>query len=83
MTKKKPPPPAPLGNIWVLTEGYNDYDQHGDYFIHAWIGQPTREQLIAVGVEAFRYGIADYPAYVLAGGGRHRDEDQWYNLERV
>lgn len=32
-------------SVWVLTETYNDYNQHGAYFIKVWKNKPTVEQL--------------------------------------
>lgn len=60
--------------IWVLTESYNDYDQHGEYYLQAWLSKPTKEDLIKVGVNP---GETDH---VLAGGGRRNNEYQYYNL---
>lgn len=60
--------------IWVLTESYNDYDQHGEYYLQAWAGKPTAEDLIAAGVSP---GEVDH---VLEGGGRIQWENQWYHL---
>lgn len=33
------------GDMWILTEEYNDYSQHGEYFVAAWLEKPTSEQL--------------------------------------
>ena len=70
--------------IWVLTKEYNDYDQHGAYFVYAWRGKPTGEQLakqllLSESIEADRQ-LLDH---ILAGGGREKWEDSWYNLEAV
>jgi hypothetical protein len=66
--------------IWVLTEEYNDYYQHGEYFLEAWDHKPTREELIAATVEPQRV------EHVLAGGGRCKGpgryyDEQWYYLK--
>lgn len=74
-------------SIWVLTEEYNDYDQHGEYFIHAWDHKPSREELKVRINEESRYTQPDYIGYVLNGGGRIDNgkyyEDQWYFLKEV
>ena len=63
--------------LWVLTETYNDYNQHGDYYINAWNHLPTPAELMEHGV---REQEVDH---VLAGGGRVACEDAWYNLQAV
>lgn len=60
--------------IWVLTEGYNDYDQHGEYFLMAWLAKPTRDDLL-------KEGILEHDLiHVLNGGGRRENEYSWYLL---
>lgn len=64
--------------IWVLTEEYNEYDQHGCYFICWWSKKPSKEQLKKV------ICVNDpYLQHVFDGGGRLNFEDQWYNLKEV
>jgi hypothetical protein len=63
--------------IYVLTEEYNQYDQYGEYFVHAWTVKPTRDQLQ---LHVHYYADLDY---ILCGGGRRGKEDQWYNLVEV
>jgi hypothetical protein len=61
--------------IWVLTEEYNDYDQHGQYFVAAWKDKPSITQLMKV------EGVSESDAkHILQGGGRRGDEYQWYSL---
>ena len=62
--------------IWVLTEEYNDYDQHGEYFVHAWNSKPTGDQLR----EVIGHGGDKFINHVLAGGGREQYENSWYYL---
>ena len=74
-------------SIWVLTEEYNDYDLHGEYFVHAWSHKPTREELLGNGVPETSPYCPDLPAHVLNGGGRitymaYYDE-QWYHLKEL
>lgn len=63
--------------IYVLTEEYNEYDQYGEYFVHAWIGKPTDMQL----AEHVRPG--NNIDWILRGGGRIDKEYHWYNLREV
>lgn len=63
--------------IYVLTEEYNQYDQYGEYFIHAWIGKPTAEQL-----KLHVHPSTDLD-YLLCGGGRRYKEHHWYNLQEI
>ena len=68
-------------DIWVLTEEYNEYDQHGEYFIEAWPHKPSETELLSAGVEPHRV------SHVMGGGGRaFRSEvdydTQWYHLRK-
>ena len=31
--------------VWVVTASYNDYDQHGEYFLTFYFDKPTEAQL--------------------------------------
>ena len=62
--------------IWILTSSYNDYDQHGDYFVEAFNGKPNAEQIMQIcKVDS------DTAEHILKGGGRESDEWCWYHLE--
>lgn len=75
--------------VWVLTEEYNDYDQHGAYFVAVFLSKPSIEQLaeccadhkidisctIAAGIKSLHH--------LRNGGGRIGTESVWYNLEEV
>jgi len=73
--------------IWVLLEEYNDYDQHGRYFVHAWVHKPSKEDLLNFVKESSRPLRPDYLGFLLAGGGRIESgnyaEDQWYSLKEI
>lgn len=73
--------------IWVLTEEYNDYDQHGEYFVHAWDHRPSREELMAHGVAQSSPFCLDLPQHVLNGGGRITNaqyyDNNWYHLKEL
>ena len=62
--------------MWILTEEYNDYDQHGEYFLHAWLFKPTKSQLL----EHVDGSLLDH---ILAGGGRLGTEHVWYYLREL
>jgi hypothetical protein len=56
-----------MTKVWILTTEYNDYDQHGAYFVAWWPKKPTYEQL------------GKYTDHL----GRKNWEWQWYELEEV
>jgi hypothetical protein len=60
--------------VFVLTSEYNEYDQHGEYFLAVFKNCPTSEQLAACGVAPAQI------EHVLKGGGRQNVEDVWYHL---
>ncbi len=61
--------------VWILTEEYNQYDQYGEYYLAAFRDKPTLAQLI-------KLDMSEQEAqHVLNGGGRQKNEDQWYNLK--
>jgi hypothetical protein len=66
-----------MAKIWVLTKEYNDYNQHGEYFIHAWLEKPTKENLQEY---LNSWYLQAFSEHILNGGGRKRLEDEWYNL---
>ena len=61
--------------LWILTEEYNEYDQHGGYFATAWASKPSVEDVAkATGT------IGERAEHIWSGGGRVKYENQWYNL---
>jgi hypothetical protein len=64
--------------IWILTETWNDYNQHGDVFVAAFLNKPTEEQLKEYGVDEF-----EMEHVLIKGGGRLWMEDYWFNLFQV
>ena len=74
-------------SIWVLLEEYNDYDQHGEYFVHAWNHKPSREELLPYVLSESRVSRPDYLGFVLSGGGRinqgNYHENQWFILKEI
>lgn len=68
--------------LWILTAEFNDYDQHGAYFVRAFIGKP-----LSIDVEKAITGYhstcsGDLLDWVMAGGGRQDTEHVWFNLEK-
>jgi len=61
--------------VWILTKEYNDYDQHGEYFVAAFATAPTHQQLVVLGVPGNR------TKHVIDGGGRVDDEYSWFYLQ--
>lgn len=66
--------------IWVLTREYNDYDQHGEYFVHAWTSKPTVEQIDKA---LNGWENREECEHILNGGGRRGYENSWYFLRTV
>ena len=65
-----------MKSVWILTEEYNDYDQHGEYYIAAFRDVPTVEQLM-------KFEMNEEGAlHVQNGGGRIGTEYSWYNLRQ-
>lgn len=63
--------------VWILTEEFNDYDQHGEYFVAVFAAKPTHQQLTTQEVPINRL------RHVLNGGGRKDMEDHWFHLREV
>lgn len=63
-----------MDKIWILTEEYNDYDQHGEYFLAVFKEKPNHSKLTSYGVPQ------DKLRHVLNGGGRKDSEYQWFFL---
>jgi hypothetical protein len=75
-----------VSGVWILTESYNDYDQHGDYFVTAWDEKPSRKEISHVcDIDTTgRYTKADQDIdHILAGGGRIGNEYRWWNLFEI
>lgn len=66
-----------MAEIWVLTSEYNDYDQHGEYFIAAFYGKPSAADLMKEAEVS-----AKLAEHIAAGGGRIDAEYQWFHLRR-
>lgn len=66
--------------VWILTSSFNDYDQHGEYFIAAFGHKPTPFQLQEA-VAKENYHINNEEAeHILNGGGRRNSEYCWFYL---
>ena len=64
-------------SVWVLTSEFNDYDQHGEYFLEVYGAKPTDEQL-AVHV----HNALERQHLLEKGGGRMSiRDDQWFYLQ--
>lgn len=74
--------------VWVLSENFNDYDQHGPVTRCIWQIKPTIEQLVSyfkydTGQSADVMGALEFILHVLNGGGRRGAEYSWYDLHFV
>lgn len=66
-----------MSSVWVLTVWYNDYDQHGGYFVAWWPDYPQLGDLLNLGIDQ------DTAVHILEKGGGRRGfeyEYQWYDL---
>lgn len=68
---------------YVLTEEYNDYDQHGEYFVAVFKTLPTKEQIDKIICYPYQTVKDDFLNHILNGGGRIKYEGHWYNLREV
>lgn len=71
-------------SIWILSKEYNDYNQHGEYFLEIYKEKPTIEQLAkTLNMEVDEF-TSETLSHILRGGGRrdnnHRDYFEWYYL---
>jgi len=60
--------------IWILTSTYNDYDQHGDYFIAWWSDKPSVDQMMGASNRA-GHNMSAAAASALVETGMFRDEN--------
>jgi hypothetical protein len=63
---------------WIVTEEYNDYDQHGEYFI-AWFSKKPSVEHLMINLQL----PEEWAIHLVNGGGRRDFDDQWYNLREV
>jgi hypothetical protein len=67
-----------MSKLWVVTVKYNDYDQHGEYFVSVFTNKPTFQELKELTKED------DITVDKLTkGGGRQDSEYIWYYLKEV
>lgn len=83
-------------HCWVLTSEYNEYDQHGEYFVDVWDHKPSKEEVYQALVDhnmhsnltraryAIMYGEStmELAQHLLDGGARRNDEEQWFHLRQ-
>lgn len=76
-----------MKTVWVVTKEYNNYDQYGEYFVCAFKEKPTHQQCLdLLSVENYFQSYADkkhkdkMAALLMKGGGRYKDEFDWYWL---
>lgn len=67
-----------MKKVWIVTSEYNDYDQHGEYFVAVFLLKPTFKELKKT------LGLDKITTQNLTkGGGRQNTENIWYNLKEV
>jgi hypothetical protein len=70
--------------VWIVTKAYNDYDQHGSYFVGVFNKKPDKQQLkhaLKEWGEEISYYSDDFFDHLLLGGGRSNNfENEWYYL---
>lgn len=66
--------------MWILTEEYNDYDQHGQYFLDAWVERPSHDQLVVALLAAGYTATDEFVEHTQKGGGRIHQEYSWVHL---
>lgn len=64
-----------MRSVWVLTAEYNDYDQHGEYFVTVFPEKPSRKDL-----HVYVPSVSDVDLLLTKGGGRVDDEYKWWYL---
>lgn len=67
--------------VWVVTRCVNDYNQHGEYFVSAFLEKPSVEELMDIGLTDL-----EAEACVTTGGDRiypSMGTDEWYYLRQV
>lgn len=64
--------------MYVLTQSYNDYDQHGDYLVTVFSDKPSIAML-----EEILTCDKKLALHVLKGGGRIGIENIWYYLTEL
>ncbi len=70
---------ALLGEIWIVTSEYNEYDQYGAYFEAAYDHKPSFQELKLLTEE----DDATVRRLTRGGGRTGKLEDKWWNLSKV
>ena len=67
--------------MYVLTRHINEYDQFGDYFEAIFKDIPSKEEL----AEVLGLRVYDdlYYEHLISGGGRIKQEYEWYFLTKI
>lgn len=78
-------------SMWIVTKSYNDYNQHGEYFVACYTKKPNFDEFLKLylkseGLQETYFdecvGIEKVKRYY-ENKGRYSDEDCWYNLREI
>lgn len=63
--------------VWILTEEYNDYDQHGEYFREVFFIKPTETILMDAGLDEHKAKLL-----LKTGTTQSQGDWRWYALAK-
>ena len=73
-----------IPTAYILTSAWNDYDQHGEYFVSWFSHKPSFTQLeLALQRYEDKLPYNHLVNHVLSGGGRQKNENLWYFLREM
>ena len=79
-----------MSSVWVLTEEFNDYDQHGEYLVAVFKDKPDVKTLASfLKIDEHTQFVGgpmaalDFILHLESGGGRRGTEYNWYNLRQL
>jgi len=73
---------------YILTTEYNDFDQHGEYFVAWFHKEPSPDELRQTLIREMETDSCELCYHLLATGGGRRmkcreDEYQWFHLRQI
>lgn len=61
--------------MYVITQAYNDYDQHGEYLVAVFFNKPSVRE-----IHQTLKCSHELAKHIETGGGRKETEDNWYYM---